>query len=690
MATPIVRHRTVTGAAANPNVLVDGPSWDDTHVVTGLENVDNTSDINKPVSTAQAAADAVVAANAANASNLTGGTVPAARMPALTGDVTTVAGNVATTIANNAVTNAKAAQMAAKTIKGNSTAGTANASDLTGDTVEQMLLFTQVGTGAVQRTVDSKIKEIISAKDFGAVGDGVADDTAALNAWLAYLSGNAKMGYLPPGTYKITGTLSASGNNWGFTGAGRYSTVLKYSGASATADILSISGSSYIDLCNFRITSTTTMTAGAAIHLSGCNVYKLDGVIFEDFFMGNNKLWNGLWADYSGWGFYCGGAVYTQNDGVVASNGFELVLDNVQILGTAGGASNGNACHVAGGFGGFYTNYCSIFGYNLGILVNNALPAANFTASISSTTLTVTAKSFGTLAVGQQLSGVGITAGTVITALGTGTGGTGTYTVNNSQTVGSEDMSSFAGNNQIFVSNLTAIDNCGAAGVYVDDAISSNKSFIFEGWSASQQSGAGNGFAIVNWKNGTVNFSGAQILSNAGNGINIIDTTARVFIDAGCNISSNAATGITGNTTSFLNCDAFPFSNGTNFGANYTAGTGAFNSAWTSFTPTIIAGSGTITTATATIHYAIEGKKADIEIDVAVTTNGTGAVNIQLTLPAALAGLTGAIVGRERALNGKAVIASPGGSGLTIQNYDNTYPGVDGASFMLSGTVMLP
>jgi hypothetical protein len=50
---------------------------------------------------------------------------------ALTGDVTaTGPGSVAATIAANAVTNAKAAQMAADTIKGNNTGGTANQSDL--------------------------------------------------------------------------------------------------------------------------------------------------------------------------------------------------------------------------------------------------------------------------------------------------------------------------------------------------------------------------------------------------------------------------------------------------------------------------------------------------------------------------------------------------------------------------------
>ena len=63
--------------------------------------------------------------------------------------------------------------------------------------------------------------------------------------------------------------------------------------------------------------------------------------------------------------------------------------------------------------------------------------AAIFTASISGTTMTVTELFSGTIAVGQQVFGVGVDQETVITALGTGTGGTGTYTVSNSQTAAS-------------------------------------------------------------------------------------------------------------------------------------------------------------------------------------------------------------------------------------------------------------
>lgn len=59
------------------------------------------------------------------------------------------------------------------------------------------------------------------------------------------------------------------------------------------------------------------------------------------------------------------------------------------------------------------------------------------TGAISGTTLTVSAVTSGTLAVGQTISGTGVAAGTTINALGTGTGGTGTYTVSASQTVSS-------------------------------------------------------------------------------------------------------------------------------------------------------------------------------------------------------------------------------------------------------------
>ncbi len=66
-------------------------------------------------------------------------------------------------------------------------------------------------------------------------------------------------------------------------------------------------------------------------------------------------------------------------------------------------------------------------------------PDATFTASISGTTMTVASSPapVGTIAVGQTVNGAGVAVNTTITELGTGSGGSGTYTISQSQDVSS-------------------------------------------------------------------------------------------------------------------------------------------------------------------------------------------------------------------------------------------------------------
>lgn len=67
--------------------------------------------------------------------------------------------------------------------------------------------------------------------------------------------------------------------------------------------------------------------------------------------------------------------------------------------------------------------------------------STTFTGSMSGTTLTVTALGFGApIVVGMYVDGTSVTDGTYITAFGTGAGGTGTYTINQSVTASSTSM----------------------------------------------------------------------------------------------------------------------------------------------------------------------------------------------------------------------------------------------------------
>ena len=67
--------------------------------------------------------------------------------------------------------------------------------------------------GAVGKTLNNKMQDLVSVKDFGAVGDGIADDTAAIQAGINLACQYGGNVYLPAGTYKISAALVFSMNS---------------------------------------------------------------------------------------------------------------------------------------------------------------------------------------------------------------------------------------------------------------------------------------------------------------------------------------------------------------------------------------------------------------------------------------------------------------------------------------------
>ena len=107
--------------------------------------------------------------------------------------------------------------------------------------------FIQAGTSAVATTAQTKMRETISVKDFGAVGDDAADDTTKIQAAINYANTIGGDVYFPPGVYRITNGLTI--NNSGDASArikaslyGDSSASVLIRGMPGTYDMLTITG----------------------------------------------------------------------------------------------------------------------------------------------------------------------------------------------------------------------------------------------------------------------------------------------------------------------------------------------------------------------------------------------------------------------------------------------------------------
>lgn len=164
--------------------------------------------------------------------------------------------------------------------------------------------------------------------------------------------------------------------------------------------------------------------------------------------------------------------------------------------------------------------------------------------------------------------------------------------------------------------------------------------------------------------------SGLAAIATSGSASDLTGGTVPSARQAAANLAASGNGGVTG---------TLPVANG---------GTGDTGTAWTPYTPVITAGTGTITTATATGRYKTIGKTVFVEMDIAITNNGTGNQSVNATLPVTAAAARYCLVGREVAVNGKSLAGNIAASATLTQIvfYDNTYPGGTGSNELaLSG-----
>jgi len=118
--------------------------------------------------------------------------------------------------------------------------------------------FTQSGTGAVARTVESKLRDAVSVKDFGAVGNGSNDDTSAVQA---AINTGAPV-FFPPGSYRTTSGLTVTSNYQALFGPGVLVPV-------GTFDAVTITGAALG--CSIDLTMDCTGQTGYAVSIDNAN-----------------------------------------------------------------------------------------------------------------------------------------------------------------------------------------------------------------------------------------------------------------------------------------------------------------------------------------------------------------------------------------------------------------------------------
>lgn len=109
--------------------------------------------------------------------------------------------------------------------------------------------YASEGAGAVTRTLQAKLRETHSVKDFGAIGDGITDDTAAIQLCVNSLAvlPYGGVAYIPSGKYKITADITIG---WPhlvvLQGAGsKLVDILDYRTSASTAGAIAYNASSY-------------------------------------------------------------------------------------------------------------------------------------------------------------------------------------------------------------------------------------------------------------------------------------------------------------------------------------------------------------------------------------------------------------------------------------------------------------
>jgi len=162
-------------------------------------------------------------------------------------------------------------------ISDRTTADTTIVNNLAANTGSGLVGFKQNGTGSVNRTVQAKLREVLSPTDFGADPTGVADSSAAFAAFFTQLQQTGAQGQMPAGTFNLNQSYTLTTP---VTLYGTKQTFLKMTGQlSAPLITITNAGAQSCHLENFTITGVAQASTSAhGIQVNGGTGFTLKDI----------------------------------------------------------------------------------------------------------------------------------------------------------------------------------------------------------------------------------------------------------------------------------------------------------------------------------------------------------------------------------------------------------------------------
>jgi len=155
-----------------------------------------------------------------------------------------------------------------------------------------------IATGStVSRLFADRFGEVKNVKDFGAIGDGVTDDTIAIQA---AINSGATTVYIPPGNYLVSSLLMPNVFLFTLAGAGSSSMLVQKTGASNALIYWSTAGMVYNEQTIRNLGLTCTNGSQHGIDTSGAGGVTIDDIYYKDLPVGKSGIYvNGAAATYT-------------------------------------------------------------------------------------------------------------------------------------------------------------------------------------------------------------------------------------------------------------------------------------------------------------------------------------------------------------------------------------------------------